>query len=329
MHFIPPAWARDLTFWTPSDAIEIPEIPPRLLVVGGGLRGLELAGIYSGLGSEVTMVELQDAHISHVDQDLLDILLDGCEDRFAGLYEESTVLKVEHVSDEYHVSIRHGQRQLEIATDRLLVMSGLTPNTAELGLERAGIIPIHGGYIQVDESARTQQAHIYAAGDITPGPPMAYRACSQGRVAAETIAKHPAKTTKSAIPSVSYTFPQIAWVGTTEYEAKSLGLEYKSSKFPLDALGKGPLTCNNNGIIKVITDLHTDLVLGVGIVGPRACDVISEPTLAVALGATLEDLMLTIRPYPFLSEATMEAAEIAKDITIHCNPLPLQEDGQS
>ena len=186
-----------------------------------------------------------------------------------------------------------------------------------IGLENTKLIPNNNGFILVDSEGKTKEAHIYAIGDVTPGPMLAHKVSREGKVVAEVIAHRKAAFDNQAIPAVVYTDPEIAWAGLTERQAKAQGLKVNIGRFPLKALGRARTLGRTDGLVKILSEPKSGLVLGVGMVGPQASELIAEGTLALEMGATLEDLMVTIHPHPTLSEAIMEAAEVAAGIPVH------------
>lgn len=312
--------ASDLPVWYSTEALKIPEIPEDLLIVGGGYIGLELGQVYAGLGSRVTVVELFPHLLMGADQDLVEVLLNNCEQQFETVLLESKVVGLEKSSAGFAVTIeQHGETRKSEFT-QVLVAVGRRPNTDDLGLENTTITPDNHGFIQVNSEGRTAEPHIYAVGDVTPGPMLAHKASREGKVVAEVIAQHHSAFDNRAIPAVVYTDPEIAWTGLTEREAKAQGLKVNIGRFPLRALGRARTLGRSDGFVKILSDPESDLVLGVGMVGPQASELIAEGTLALEMGATLEDLLVTIHPHPTLSEAIMEAAEVAAGSPVHIPP---------
>ena len=312
---LPPAY--DLPVWSSADALALPSVPPRLLVVGGGYIGLELGLVYAGLGSSVDLVELYPRLLTGADPDLVQVVLKRCERRFDTMALESRVTEIQQQGGDFWVTMDGGGEKRREAYDQVLVAVGHRPNTDDLGLEKLDIEPDQHGTISVNEQGRTSVPHIFAIGDVAPGPMLAHKASREGRVAAEVMAGQPSAMDNRAIPAVVFTDPEIAWTGITEQEASQQGRQVKVGRFPMAALGRARSMGRTDGLVKVISDPETDLVLGVGIVGPHASDLISEGTLALEMGATLEDLMVTIHPHPTLSEAIMEAAEVAAGQAVH------------
>jgi len=269
----------------------------------------------------VTMVEFFPRLLPGADQDLVDVVVKSCERRFSRILTESKVVDIQQGSSGYLTTVeQQGQRQT-LETDQILVAVGRRPNTDRLGLDRTAIRPIRGGFIEVDEVGRTVEPHIYAIGDIVPGPMLAHKASHEGKVAAEAIAGHSSALEARAIPAVVFTDPELAWAGLTEREAAAQNLPVTVGRFPLVASGRARTMGRTEGVVKVISCPESRRVLGVGMVGPHASELIAEGTLAVQLGATLEDLMVTIHAHPTLSEALMEAAEVAAGMPVHIHPV--------
>ncbi len=315
---LPPAYEKPV--WSSAEALQLPEIPGSLLIVGGGYIGLELGLVYAGLGSRVTMVEFNPRLLKGADFDLVEIMVDRVRTRFEEILVDSKVTGVEFAADRFAVEIEHDSRTLSQSYDRVLVAVGRRPNTDDLGLENTAIEPDEHGIIPVTEELRTVEEHIFAIGDVAPGPMLAHKASREGKVAAEVIAGHTSAFDNRAIPAVVFTDPEIAWTGLTEREAEEKGIAVTVGRFPLRALGRARTMGRTEGLVKILADPESALVLGVGMVGPHASELIAEGTLAIEMGATLEDLMVTIHPHPTLSEAVMEAAEVAAGQPIHLPP---------
>lgn len=310
----------DLELWDSTDALALSEVPPKLVVVGGGYIGLELGLVYSGLGSEVTVVEFMPDLLFGADPDLVKPVLTHCERVFAGILTDSKVVGVETLDAGYGVTIEQGGETRTLEANRVLVSVGREPNTFDLGLSRVGIKTDERGVIPTDDQCRTANPHVFAIGDVAPGPMLAHKASREAKVAAEVIAEHYSSFDNRAIPAVVFTSPEIAWAGLTEREAKEAGRTVNVGTFPLRALGRARTLGRTDGLVKIIADPESQLVLGVGMVGPQASDLIAEGALAIEMGATLEDLMVTIHPHPTLSEAVMEAAEVAAGVAVHLPP---------
>jgi dihydrolipoamide dehydrogenase len=311
---------QELPLWTSAEALRIPEVPPRLLVVGGGYIGLEMGLVYVGLGSQVTVAEFFPRLLPGADLDLVEVVVKSCEKRFHQIMTESKVAKIQKGGSGYIVTVEHqGQNQTH-EFDQILVAVGRRPNSDKLGLEHTAIRPDRRGFIEVNPCGRTAEEHIFAIGDVTPGPMLAHKASREGKVAAEVIANHPAAFDNRAIPAVVFTDPELAWTGITEREAAEQGLKVNVGRFPLLASGRARTLGRTEGVVKVISDPDTGRILGVGMVGLHVSELIAEGTLAVQLDATVEDIMATIHPHPTMSEAIMEAAEVAAGSSVHINP---------
>ena len=292
-----------------TGALELADVPERLLVVGGGIIGLEMATVYDALGSQVTVVELADGLIPGTDRDLVKPLAKRIGDRYAAIHLGTKVDKIEAKDDGLHATFSGDVE--DAVFDRVLVAVGRIPNGAGLGLDAAGVNVDERGFVGVDAQQKTNVSHIYAIGDVAGGPMLAHKATAEGHVAAEVVAGHPAAFEPRGIPSVAYTDPEVAWVGLTETEAKEQGIEYDKSVFPWSASGRALAIDGADGSTKLLRDPATGRVLGAGIVGPHAGDLIAEPGFALEMGADVADLGLTIHAHPTLSETVMLAAEIA------------------
>ncbi|MEJ7894913.1 MAG: FAD-dependent oxidoreductase, partial [Solirubrobacteraceae bacterium] len=288
-----------------TGALELTDVPERLLVVGGGIIGLELATVYDALGSEVTVVELADQLIPGCDPDLVKPLHKRIAGRYAAIHLGTRVESIEPRPDGLHVTFAGEKHRF----DRVLVAVGRTPNGGKLGLEAAGVTVGEHGFVPVDDQMRTDVAHILAIGDICRGPMLAHKATHEGHLAAEVVAGHDVAWDVRAMPSVAYTDPEIAWVGLTENEAKADGTAYEKAVFPWAASGRALSTGRPDGSTKVLYDPGTRRVLGGGIVGLNAGELIAELALAVEMAADVEDVALTVHPHPTLSETVGLAAE--------------------
>jgi dihydrolipoamide dehydrogenase len=307
----------NLPLWSSAEALRIPAVPERLLVVGGGYIGLELGLVYAGLGSRITMVEFFPSLLTGADPDLVNVVVKNCEKKFESILVESKVIEVEKTTAGFAATIDHrGDKRTE-EFDQVLVAIGRKPNTDKLGLENTKIVPNEKGIIEVSPEGRTVEPHIYAIGDVTPGPQLAHKASREAKVVAEVIAGQPSAFDNRAIPAVVFTDPELAWAGLTEREAKEEGIKVSVGRFPLSALGRARTLGRTDGLVKVLCDPKSKRVLGVGMVGPHVSEMIAEGTLALEMGATLEDLMVTIHPHPTISEAIMEAAEVAAGTAVH------------
>lgn len=314
--------AYDLPLWSSADALKLPELPERLLVVGGGYIGLEMGLVYAGLGSRITMVEFFNRLLLGADEDLAAVMVKNCQKRFEKILVDSKVEKVEKSGSGYIATVDNKGSRETIEADQVLVSIGRRPNTDNLGLDNTDVKMGERGLITVDDQGRTSVPTIYAIGDIVPGPALAHKASREAKVTAEAIADHISAFDNRAIPAVVFTDPEIAWTGLTEREATEQGVNYMLGKFPLRALGRARTMGRSDGFVKILADPDHGLVLGVGMVGPHVSEMIAEATLAMEMGATLEDLMVTIHPHPTISESIMEAAEVAAGSPIHINPAP-------
>ncbi len=287
-------------------ALELPDVPERLLVIGGGYIGLELGQAYAALGSKVTLVEMLDGLLPGVDRDLVQPLARRCEKLFVKIRLGTKVASLREKGALIEARLSDGDT---VAFDRVLVAVGRHPVSAELGLETTRVRPDARGFIAVDDRCRTADPLIYAVGDVTGEPMLAHRAMRQGVVAAEAIAGRPAAFDNVAVPAVVFTDPEVAWCGLTEPEAARAGRKVKVAKFQWAASGRAATLGRADGLTKLLADPDTGRVLGVGIVGPGAGELIAEGTLAVETALTVEDLAATIHTHPTLSETLMEAAE--------------------
>ena len=306
--------------WSSADALRLPRVPESLLVVGGGYIGLEMGLVYQGLGSSVSVVEFFPRLLAGADHDLVDVMVKQVTKRLEEIMVDSKVLEIRDIGQGFDVDIEIGGKTVTKHYDQVLVAIGRRPNTDDIGLEKTKIQTDDKGFIIKDKACRTAEDNIFAIGDAAQGPMLAHKASREGKVAAEVIADRDAEMDNRAIPAVVFTDPEIAWSGLTEREAQDQGIKVNVGKFPLSALGRARTLGRTDGLVKVIADPDSDLILGVGIVGPMASELIAEGTLAIEMGATLEDIMVTIHPHPTLSEALMEAAEVAAGEAVHINP---------
>ena len=314
-----PLW-KGLDVWTSKEALALPSLPERLLVVGGGYIGLELGFVYAGLGSRVTVVELLPQLLSGADADLVRPVAKRCKKKFESVLLNTRLTRLERRQQGFMATMVGPGGESTSEYDQVLVAVGRRPNTDYLGLGELGIALDDQGRVRVDEKMRTNVPGVFAIGDIVPGPGLAHKASREGKVAAEVIAGRPAAFDNVSIPAVVFTDPELAWTGLTEQEARDQQLAIKVGKFPLTALGRARTLGRTDGLVKVIAAADTDRVLGVGVVGPHASELISEEVLALELGAVLEDLTATIHPHPTLAESLMEAAEVAEGMPVHVLP---------
>jgi dihydrolipoamide dehydrogenase len=297
---------------TSTGALELDEIPKRLLVIGGGIIGLEMACVYDALGSKVTVCEMADSLMPGTDRDLVKILEKRIKGRYENIYTKAKVTKAEAQKQGIKVHFEGDKTPDTDVFDRVLVSVGRTPNGNNIGAEDAGVSVDERGFIAVDEHQRTNVEHIHAIGDIVGQPMLAHKATHEGKVAAEVCAGEKSAFDARTIPSVAYTDPEVAWMGLTETEAKEKDIPYEKASFPWAASGRALGMGREDGVTKLLYDPDTQRILGAGIVGPHAGDLIAEATLALEMGADVEDVSLTIHPHPTLSESVAFAAEIAE-----------------
>jgi len=292
-----------------TGALALDGIPKRLLVIGGGIIGLEMATVYHALGAKVTVVELMDQIIPGADKDIVTPLMKRIQARYENIYLKTKVTKVEVGSDGLVVHFEGGKAPARDVFDKILVAVGRRPNGKLIGAENAGVAVDERGFIPVDRQMRTNVPHIFAIGDIVGQPMLAHKAVHEGKVAAETAAGRNRFFDAKVIPSVAYTDPEVAWAGLTENEAKANGVKFGKGVFPWAASGRSLSLGRDEGLTKVLFDDNTHRVIGCGIVGPNAGDLIAEAVLAIEMGADAEDIGLTIHPHPTLSETIGMAAE--------------------
>jgi dihydrolipoamide dehydrogenase len=291
-----------------TGALELEEIPDRLLVVGGGIIGLEMACVYAALGSRVTVVELTPGLMPGADPDLVKPLQRRISKRYEAIHLETKVSRID-VADDALVAHFEGKHSGSQKFDRVLVSVGRAPNGNAINAQAAGVEVDERGFIGVDHQMRTNVPHIYAIGDVVGQPMLAHKATHEGKVAAEVCAGQKSAFDARVIPSVAYTDPEIAWVGVTELEARENGIEYGVGKFPWAASGRALGNDRSEGFTKLLFDKKTDRLIGAGIVGPQAGDLIAEAALGIEMGAEAADISLTIHPHPTLSETVAMAAE--------------------
>ena len=299
-----------------TDALILDEVPGRLLVVGGGIIGLEMATVYAALGSRVTVVELMDGLIPGCDRDLVKPLEKRIRARYESILLSTAVTGISPEDTGLRVSFEsaggNGDAPAEETFDRVLVAVGRRPNGHRIGAANAGVHVDERGFIPADRRQRTNVEHIFAIGDIAGEPMLAHKATHEGKVAAEVCAGHKASFDALAIPSVAYTDPEVAWTGLTETAARERGIDCDKATFPWAASGRALGIGRGEGLTKVLFDRGTGRLLGAGIVGPHAGDLIAEATLAIEMGADARDIGLTIHPHPTLSETINFAAEMVE-----------------
>ena len=295
-----------------TDALALENVPKRLLVVGGGIIGLEMACVYSALGSQITVVELLDGLIPGCDRDIVRPLQKHIEKRYENIFLKTKVTAIESADEGLKVHFEGPKAPESDIFDKVLVAVGRTPNGNSIGAENAGVKVTTRGFIEVDKQQRTNVAHIFAIGDITGQPMLAHKATHEAKVAAEVCAGHKAAFEPLTIPSVAYTDPEVAWAGLTEEQAKADKVEFDKASFPWAASGRALGNGRSEGVTKVIFDKQTRRILGAGICGQHAGDLIAEATLAIEMGADALDIGLTIHPHPTLSETINFAAEMVE-----------------
>ncbi len=296
-----------------TGALALKDVPKRMLVIGGGIIGLEMATVYDALGSKISVVELMDQLMPGADKDMVKPLHNRIAKRYESIMLKTKVTKIEAEKKGLKVTFEGEQAPAEPQLyDRVLMAVGRRPNGREIAAEAAGLIVNERGFIPVDKQMRTNVPHIFAIGDIVGDPMLAHKAVHEGKVAAENIAGHKAFFEPLTIPSVAYTDPEVAWMGLTETQAKAQGIAYEKGSFPWAASGRALSIAREEGSTKVLLDPKTRRILGAGIVGVNAGELIAEAVLALEMGADMEDIGLTIHPHPTLSETFCFAAEMAE-----------------
>ncbi|MHB1686466.1 MAG: dihydrolipoyl dehydrogenase [Ignavibacteriaceae bacterium] len=301
-----------------TTALDLPEIPKSLLVIGGGYIGLELGSVYNALGTKVSVIEMTPGLLPGADRDLVSFLSKSIEKKFDKVMLNSKVLELKEVRESVampnngiSVKIQAADGNIfEQIYDYVLISIGRRPETKGLGLENTKVKVNQRGWIVVNEQLQTGDPNIYAIGDIVGEPMLAHKASHEGRVAVEAIAGHKVAFEPKAIPAVVFTDPEIAWAGLTENQAKEKNIKYEVAKFPWAASGRATTLDRNDGVTKLIIDPTDQRILGIGICGAGAGELIAEGVLAIEMGANATDLKLTIHPHPTLSETVMEAAEV-------------------
>jgi dihydrolipoamide dehydrogenase len=297
-----------------TSGLELPDVPTSLLVIGGGYIGLELGTVYAALGSQVSVVEMTAGLLPGADRDLVGVLEKRLKGLFASIMLNTKVVKVEDAGTGIAVTFEGGDGSgsgpRAQTFDRVLVAVGRRPNSNVPGIETTGVRVAANGFIETDGQRRTAVPHIFAIGDVAGEPMLAHKASHEARVAVEAIAGHKAVFEPQAIPAVVFTDPEIAWCGLTEAQAQADGIEVEVAKFPWGALSRAITVDRADGLTKLVLEKGTGRVLGVGIAGSGAGELIAEGVLAIEMGATAEDLKLVIHPHPTLSESLMESAEV-------------------
>lgn len=301
-----------------TDALKLEEIPDSLLVVGGGYIGLELATVYHALGSEVSVVELTPELLPGADRDLVRPLAAKLKRELHAVHLKTQVVSLEEKGNAILARLKgEDGEEREVSFDRVLIAVGRRPNSANLGLEGTKVELTERGFVKVDSQRRTAEPSIFAIGDVAGEPMLAHKASHEGRVAAEVISGRRVAFEPQAIPAVVFTDPEVAWCGLTQGQAKEEGRKVRVVRFPWGASGRASTLGGSDGVTKLIVDPESDQVLGVGICGPGAGELIAEGVLAVEMAALASDVMLSVHPHPTLSETLMEAAESVYGSSTH------------
>ena len=304
-----PSLPDDPRIMDSTDALLLENIPKRMLVIGGGIIGLEMATVYAAMGCKITIVEMLDSLIAGCDKDIVRPLQKRINGLYENIYLKTAVTSVTANKAHLEVCFDGKDAPEKDKFDAILVAVGRQPNGNKIGADKAGINVNERGFIPVDDQQRTNIKNIFAIGDIVGQPMLAHKATHEGKIAAETIAGHKVGFDNRVIPSVAYTDPEIAWVGLSETEAKQKNIEYGKGVFPWAASGRSLALGRDEGITKILFDKESNRIIGAAIVGPNAGDLIAECALAIEMGADAEDIGLTIHPHPTLSETVAMAAE--------------------
>ncbi len=295
-----------------TDALELKDVPNRLLIVGGGIIGLEMATVYSALGSEITIVELAEQLIASADKDIVNPLFKRIKKQYKDIYLNTKVSSMEALKKGIKVGFEGKNAPESDTFDKVLVSIGRSPNAKLIDADKAGVNINDWGFIPVDKQMKTNVDNIYAIGDIVGQPMLAHKAVHEAKVAAEVICGHKSGFDALTIPSVAYTDPEVAWAGKTEKELKADGTQYEKGVFPWAASGRSLSIGRSEGVTKGLFDAKTGKILGMGICGTNAGELIAEATLAIEMGCDMADIALTIHAHPTLSETTAFAAEMAE-----------------
>jgi dihydrolipoamide dehydrogenase len=300
-----------------TGALNLQELPKKLVVIGGGVIGIELGTAYANFGTEVTFIEASDDILVGFEKQMSALVKRGLKKKGAEIHTKASAKSVEETDTGVKVTFEVKGEEKTIEADYLLVTVGRRPNTDELGLEQVGVEMSERGIIKIDKQCRTNIPNIFAIGDIVEGPQLAHKASYEGKIAAEVIAGEKAEIDYLGIPAVVFSEPELATVGYTEALAKEDGIEFVAAKFPFAANGRALSINNTDGFLKLVTRKEDGLVIGAQIAGPSASDMVSELSLAIEAGMTAEDIAMTIHAHPTLGEITMEAAEVAIGTPIH------------
>ena len=307
--FILPNIPADPRIWDSTAALELRTVPRRLLIIGGGIIGLEMAQIYSAFGSEITIVEMLEQIIPPADKDLVQPLFLKLKKKYT-ILTNTRVTKVTAADSGITVGLEGKNVPENAEFDAVLVAVGRKPNSSDMGFDKIGLKLDQRGFLQVNERQQTNLEHIYGIGDVVGEPMLAHKASHEGKVAAEVIAGHKAAFSPMTIPSVAYTSPEVAWMGLTEKEAKVQNIEFDKGKFPWGASGRALSAGASSGVTKALFDKKTGRIIGAGICGQNAGELIHEAVLALEMGANAEDISLTVHAHPTLAETFAFAAEI-------------------
>jgi dihydrolipoamide dehydrogenase len=300
-----------------TGALLLKDIPKRMLVIGGGYIGLEIGTVYAALGTKVVVVEFTDGLLPTADRDLVKPLEARLQKRFEAIYLNTKVASLQPTDKGIVATLEGKDVPGQETFDRVLVSVGRRPNSEGLALDKAGVKSTDRGYIPVDKQRRTNVPHIFALGDVAEEPGLAHKATAEAKVAIETILGEPSAFEPRAIPAVVFTDPEIAWAGLTERDANEKGIRYEKMSFPWAASGRATTLARNDGLTKLLIDPATQRILGVGIVGVGAGEMIAEGVLAIEMGAVARDVADSIHPHPTLSETIMESAELATGGATH------------
>ena len=315
---VPKPWQiNDDRVMDSTGALLLPDVPKNFLVIGGGYIGLEIGSVYAALGSKVTVVEALDRILFMADKDLVDPLERKLKTEFEAIYTSTKVMGLEATKDGIVVKLEGAGAPASLTFDRVLISVGRRPNSAGLGLDKAGVTVSEKGFIPIDKHRRTNVPNIFAIGDVGEEPGLAHKATAEARVAVEVIRGEPAEWNPRAIPAVIFTDPEIAWAGITQKEADEKKIPYEALNFPWAASGRAVSIARTEGRTKMLVDPETKRVLGVGIVGAGAGEMIAEGVLAIEMGAVARDVLESIHPHPTLSETVMESAELAYGAATH------------
>ena len=303
-----------------ASALQIPDIPGSLLIVGGGYIGLEMGCVYSALGSEVTVVEMLPSLLPGADEDLVEHLSKRLRSEFKNIVTSTKVVEMTDTGSGIAVKLTGVDVEPDQTFDKALIAVGRKPNSDGIGLENVGVELDKKGFVTVDRVRRTNVPNLFAIGDVAGEPMLAHKASHEGRVAVQTIADQPAAFEPYAIPAVVFTDPELAWCGYTESAAKAEGIPHRIASYPWAASGRATTLDRNDGLTKLVIDPHSERVLGVGIVGVNAGEMLAEGVLAIEMGAVVSDLAMSIHPHPTLSETIMEAADVFFGHSAHYKP---------